>query len=60
MRLSFGHDKFGGLVDAIVRAVPINDHAVDSTTDHVRDLIVNLRRVCRTVPNIHMIRSTEP
>ena len=60
MRFSFGHDEFCGLIDAVVRTIPIDDDAVDAAADHVRDLIVDLRRVGRTVADVHMVRATEP
>ena len=60
MGLGFGHNEFCGLVDAVVRPVPVNDHAINTTTDHVRDLTVNLRRVGRVVADIHVVRRAEP
>ena len=60
MRLSFRHDKLCSPVDAVVRAVPIDNHAVDSPADHVRDLIVDLRRICGTVANADVARPTKP
>lgn len=60
MGFRFRHDEFCGLVDVVVWTIPIDDDAVDSTADHVRDLIVNLLRVCRTVADIHVVRPSEP
>lgn len=60
MRLCFCHHKFCGLIDAVVRAIPIDDDAIDSAADHVRDLIVDLACVGGTVAHIHVVRSSEP
>ena len=58
--LRFGHDELCGLVDIVVRTIPINDDAIDSAADHVRDLIVNLPRVGRAVADVHVVRTSEP
>ncbi len=60
MVFRLGHDQLRGVVFAVVRTIPINDHAIDSAADHIGDLLVNLRRVVGTVPDVHVIRSTEP
>ena len=60
MCLGFRHHELGRLVDTVVGSVPVNDYAVDSPADHVCNLPVNLRRVRRTVSDVHMVRSTEP
>ena len=61
-RMSFGfsHHKFRGLVDAIVRPVPVDNHSVNSAADHVCDLPVDLFCVCGTVTDIHVVRTSEP
>ena len=61
-RMSFRlrHDELRRLIDAVVRAIPVDDHPINSTADHVGDLAMNLFRVCRTVADIHMVRTTEP
>lgn len=60
MSFGFCHYQFRGLVDAIVRTIPIDDDAVDSAADHIGDLFVNLTGVRGTVTDIHVIRSSEP
>ena len=60
MRLRFRHDELGGLVDAVVRAVPVDHDAVDSPADHVRDLTMNLGRVRGTIADAHVVRSAKP
>ena len=60
MALSFRHNEFRGRVFVVIRTVPVDDHAVDSAADHVRDLIVNLAGVGGTVPDVHVVRSSEP
>jgi hypothetical protein len=60
MAVSLGHDKFCSIIDAIVRAVPIENDALDSTADHVGDLIVDLRRVGGIVAHVHVVRASEP
>jgi len=58
--LSFRHHQLCRLIDTVVRSVPIDDDAIDSTTDHVGNLAVDLLGVCRAVTHVHMIRSAEP
>ena len=60
MRLSLGHHQLRRLIDAVVRAVPVDDHAIDSPADHVGDLAVNLGRIRRTVADIHVAGASEP
>ncbi len=60
MLFSFRHHELCGLVDAVVWAVPIDNDAVDSPADHIRDLIVDLRCVGRTVANAHVVRPAKP
>ncbi len=54
------HDQFGCLVDAVVRAVPIDNHAIDAAADHVHNLAMNLSRVCGTIADIHVVGLTKP
>ena len=60
MSFCLGHYQLGRIIDAVVGAVPVNDHAVDSPADHVRDLIVDLPGVIRVIPDVHVIRTAEP
>ena len=60
MTLRFCHHKFGGVVFAVVRTVPVNDHAVDAAADHVGDLLMNLPGIRGVVANVHVVRPTEP
>jgi hypothetical protein len=46
MFLGLSHHQLRSLVDGIVWAVPVNDHAIDAAADHVCDLTLDLRRVC--------------
>jgi hypothetical protein len=45
MIFGFGHDELRGLVDGVTGAVPIDDHASDASTDHVRNLALDLRGI---------------
>jgi len=60
MILRFCHHKFGGVVFAVVRTVPVNDHAVDTAADHVGDLLMNLSGIRGVVANVHVVRSSKP
>lgn len=60
MRLRLSHDELGGLVDAVVRAVPVDHDAVDAPADHVRNLTMNLACVRGTVADAHVVRSAKP
>jgi len=42
MTFRFRHDEFRGVILAVIRPVPVDDYAVNSATDHVGDLLVNL------------------
>lgn len=61
-RMSFHlrHDELRRLIDAVVRAIPVDDHPINSTADHVGDLAMDLFCIRRTVADIHMVRTTEP
>jgi hypothetical protein len=60
MALGFRHNELCRLIDAVVRTVPVENDAIDAPADHVRDLMVQLRGVGGTVPNVHVVRSSEP
>jgi hypothetical protein len=60
MLFCFGHDQLGGLINAVVRPVPVDYDAIDPATDHVCDLAMHLRRIGGVVPDVHVIRATEP
>ncbi len=60
MALSLCHDEFCGVIDAIVRAIPIKNDALDSTADHVGDLVVDLYGIGGTVAHVHVVRASEP
>lgn len=60
MSFGFRHHEFCGLIDAGVRTIPIDDHAIDSAADHIRNLPVDLRRVGGVVAHVHMVRPSEP
>lgn len=60
MLLRLRHHELCCLINAVVGAVPVDNHSIDSTADHVGNLTVNLHRVCRTVTDIHVIRWSEP
>jgi hypothetical protein len=61
-RMFFGLrlEQLCSLIDCIVRAVPVDDYAINATTDHVFNLALGLRRVVGTVANIHVARLSEP
>lgn len=61
-RMSFClcHHEFGCLIDAIVRAVPIDNYAINAAADHVGDLAMDLVRIRRTIAHIHVVRAAEP
>lgn len=60
MSLGFGHYQLRRLVDAVVWPIPIDDHSINTSADHVCDLAVNLSRVRRVIADVHMIRPAEP
>lgn len=60
MALSLCHDELCSLIDAVVGTVPIENDAYDTAADHVRDLIMDLRRVGGTVTHVHVVRASEP
>ena len=60
MFFGFRHDELCGLIDAVVRAIPIDDHAIDSAADHVCNLPLDLRWVGGAIAHVHMVRTSEP
>jgi hypothetical protein len=60
MGFGFGHHDLGGLIDRAARAIPINNHAIDAASDHVCDLLLDLRRIRRVVADVHVIGTAEP
>jgi hypothetical protein len=60
MSLRFRHDEFCCVIFAVIRPVPVNDDAVNSATDHVGDLLVNLTSIRGVVADTHVVRSSEP
>ena len=54
------HDQLGSFVHRIVRAVPVENHAVDSAANHVVNLILHLLWVAGTVADIHVVRIAKP
>jgi hypothetical protein len=60
MIFRLSHNQSSGLIDSVIRTVPINDHSVDPSADHVLDLAFDLCGVGRTIPNIHVIGLSEP
>jgi hypothetical protein len=49
MSFRLRHNQFRGLVDAVVGAVPVDNHAVNSAADHICDLPMDLFGVSRPV-----------
>jgi hypothetical protein len=60
MFFGFGHDQFGGVINAVVGTVPIDDDSIDSPADHVFDLALHLSGIVRVVAHIHVVGATEP
>ena len=60
MRFRLRHHQLRCLVGTIVRPIPIDDHPVNAAADQVINLILDLRRVGRTVTHIHVARSPKP
>jgi hypothetical protein len=54
------HHEFGCLIDGIVWAVPIDNHAINAAADHVGDLVMDLVGIRRTIAHIHVVRAAEP
>ena len=60
MSFRLGHHQFRGLINAVVRAVPVDNHSVNSAADHVRDLAMDLLSIGGAVTYVHVVRSSEP
>ena len=45
MLFGLRHDQLSGVVDGIIRPVPVDDHPIDAAADHVRNLVVDLNRI---------------
>lgn len=60
MVFGFGLDQLRGLIDRIIRPVPVDDQAINASADHVFDLPFHLRRIGRTVTDIHVMPGAEP
>ena len=60
MGFRFHHHQFRGLVNAVVRTVPVDNHSVDTAADHIGDLPMDLFRVGGAVSDIHVVRSAKP
>jgi hypothetical protein len=60
MIFRFGFDQLRGLIDGIVRPVPVYDQAINAPADHVLDLPFHLRRIGRTVADVHVMPGPEP
>ena len=61
MLFRFGHhSKRGCIREGVPRPVPVNDDAINSATDHVPDLTMNLRWILRVVAHAHVARITKP
>jgi len=60
MIFSLGHYELSSLIDRITGTIPINDHAGYAAADHVRHLALDLRRIGRTVADIHVVILSEP
>ena len=60
MLLGFVHHQLGSLVGIVFVAIPIDNDAIDTAADHVRDLIMDLHRVVRVVADIYVARIAPP
>ncbi len=60
MIFRFGHDELRCLVDRVIGAVPVDDHASYASADHVRNLALDLRGIGRAIADIHMIVLAKP
>jgi len=49
------HHQLRGLIRRTVRTIPIDDHAIDASADHVINLPGDLPRVGRAITDIHMV-----
>ena len=60
MLFGLRHHQLCGVIDGVSRAIPVDDHAVDTAADHVRNLAMDLIGVGGTIANIHVVQSSEP
>ena len=60
MVFRFRHHQLRTLINRIVGAVPVNDHAIDAPADHVVNLPLDLSGIGGAVADIHVLRSAEP
>lgn len=60
MSFGFSHHQLRCLIGTVVWTVPVHDHAINTTADHVCNLAMNLLWIGRTVADIHMVRPSEP
>ena len=60
MSFCFRHHQFRGLINAVVRTVPVDNYAINSPTDHIGDLPMDLFRVGGAVADVHVVRAAEP
>ncbi len=55
MLLRFGHHQLRGLIRRTVWTIPIDDHAIDTTADHIGYLPGDLPGIGRAVADIHVV-----
>ena len=60
MSFRLSHHQLSGLVNAVVWTIPVDNHAIDSPTDHIGDLSMDLFRVRRAVADVHVVRAAKP
>ena len=60
MSFRLRHNQFRGLINTVVGPVPVDNHAINSTADHICDLPVDLFGVGRAVADVYVIRASEP
>lgn len=61
MLFDFRHYRQSSLIaERVPKSVPVDNHALNTAADHVRNLTVNLRRILRVVTNAHMAWITKP
>ena len=61
MLFGFCHHRQRSLVgERVSKSVPVDDHAINAAADHVRNLTMDLRRILRAVPDVHMARIAKP
>lgn len=60
MFFRFSHHQLRGQVSIVIGAVPIDYDAIDAAADHIDDLAVHLCGIGGTVPDVHVVRASEP